>query len=40
MKIWSLEDYFVNFSKARDLSGIIFQKLGVWFQISDCGLIS
>jgi hypothetical protein len=27
-----MEGYFVNFSGARDLSGIIFQKPGVWLQ--------
>jgi hypothetical protein len=36
-KIWGFEawrGYFVDFSRARDPSGIIFQKLGIWLRNS------
>jgi hypothetical protein len=42
-KIWSFEvsgGYFINFSKAREHSRIIFQILGALCQTMDCGSIS
>jgi hypothetical protein len=36
LKFWG---YFVDFSEARDLFGIIFQILGPNCKIMDCGLI-
>jgi hypothetical protein len=37
LKFWS---YFLDFSEARDLFGIIFQIPGPNYKIMDCGLIS
>jgi hypothetical protein len=38
--ILKFRGYFVDFSEARDIFGIIFQMLGVWVQNLDHGLIS
>jgi hypothetical protein len=40
-KIWNFEvsGHFVDFSEAKDPSGIIFQFLEAFCEITDCGLI-
>jgi hypothetical protein len=39
MEFWSFGANFVDFSEAKDLSGIIFQIQGPFCEITDYGLI-